>query len=119
MTNSFSHIDKRLKMINIYEICGYGAGFMFALSLIPQVYKSYKTKNMEDISYEWQFVFVIALIMGLIYSIHYNLPPLYISSSLELFLMIILIIMKYKYRNFNYVKQGNSSENHSQITCSV
>ena len=30
--------------MNIYELCGYVSGFLFALSLVPQVYKSYKTQ---------------------------------------------------------------------------
>ena len=35
--------------MDIYELCGYTAGVLFASGFIPQVYKSYKTKNMEDI----------------------------------------------------------------------
>ena len=34
--------------MDIYELCGYTAGIV-ASGFIPQVYKSYKTKNMEDI----------------------------------------------------------------------
>mgnify|MGYP000947668659 CR=1 FL=1 len=32
-------------MFDFYETCGYVAGFLFASSLIPQLYKSCKTKN--------------------------------------------------------------------------
>ena len=84
-------------MIDIYEICGYLAGIFFASSLIPQLYKSCKTKNLDDISYGWQCIFIIAIILGLIYSIHNDLKPVYLSSLLELIFMIILVIMKYYY----------------------
>jgi uncharacterized protein with PQ loop repeat len=84
-------------MIDIYEICGYLAGIFFASSLIPQLYKSCKTKNLDDISYGWQGIFIIAIILGLIYSIHNDLKPVYLSSLLELIFMIILVIMKYYY----------------------
>ncbi len=84
---------------DIYEICGYSAGVLFASSLIPQLYKSCKSKNLDDISYGWQAIFIIAIILGLIYSIHKDLPPVYLSSFVELIFMIILVMMKYYYRN--------------------
>ena len=88
-------------MINIYETCGYLAGIFFALSLVPQLYKSCKSKNLDDISYGWQTIYIIAIILGLIYSIHKDLTPVYLSSSAELIFMIILVLMKYYYRNIS------------------
>ena len=90
-------------MIDIYETCGYLAGILFASSLVPQLYKSCKSKNLDDISYGWQAIFILAIILGLIYSIHKDLPPVYLSSFVELIFMIILIIMKYYYRNANII----------------
>jgi len=88
-------------MIDIYELCGYSAGILFASSLIPQVYKSCKTKELDDISIIWQLIFIIALILGIIYSYHKNLKPIYICSFIELFLMILLLSMKiiFNYNN--------------------
>ena len=31
-------------MLNLYELCGYGAGILFASGFIPQIYKSYTPK---------------------------------------------------------------------------
>jgi len=84
-------------MEDIYDVCGYGAGVLFASGFIPQIYKSYKTKNMDDISYGWQFIFLIGVILGIIYSVHKDLPPIYLCSSVELVFMVTLIIMKYSY----------------------
>ena len=95
-------------MLDIYESCGYGAGFLFALSLMPQIYKSYKTKNKDDISFGRQFIFIMALIMSLVYSFHEDLAPIYISSSIELVFMIILLIMKIIYRDYNVLKENDS-----------
>ena len=88
-------------MFDFYETCGYVAGFLFASSLIPQLYKSCKTKNLEDISIGWQLIFIIAIILGLIYSIHNDLKPVYISSLIELCFMILLLIMKIIYSDCN------------------
>ena len=90
-------------MFDIYETCGYLAGILFASSLIPQLYKSRKSKNLDNISYGWQAIFIIAIILGLIYSIHKDLPPVYLSSSVELIFMITLAILKYYYRNANVI----------------
>jgi MtN3 and saliva related transmembrane protein len=84
-------------MEDIYDVCGYAAGVLFASGFVPQIYKSYKTKNMDDISYGWQFIFLIGVILGIIYSVHKDLPPIYLCSSVELVFMVTLIIMKYSY----------------------
>ena len=83
--------------LNFYDFCGYFSGILFPLSLVPQIYKSYKTKKLDDISYYWQFTFILSLICALIYSIYYNLKPIYISSFLELSFAMVLTIMKFIY----------------------
>tara|TARA_B110000285_G_scaffold14997_1_gene14781 strand:+ start:1034 stop:1384 length:351 start_codon:yes stop_codon:yes gene_type:complete len=84
-------------MFDFYEACGYGAGILFASGFIPQIYKSYKTKQLDDISYGWQFIFTFAVILGIIYSVHNDLKPIYLCSSVELVFMVMLIAMKYIY----------------------
>ncbi len=86
-----------------YELLGFISGILFPLSIIPQIYKSYKTKDLNDISYYWQFTFISALILALIYSFHFNLKPIYTSSLFELTLMLILTFMKFLYRNNNNI----------------
>ena len=100
-------------MLDFYDICGYGAGILFASGFIPQIYKSYKTKNMDDISYGWQFIFLTGVILGIIYSVHKDLPPIYLCSIVELLFMVILITMKYVYSFKKEIKEGeNNIEGH-------
>ena len=96
--------------LNFYDICGYFSGILFPLSLVPQIYKSYKTKKLDDISYYWQFTFIISLISALIYSIYYNLKPIYMSSFLELSFVMILTIMKFIYSKKNIIANDNINE---------
>lgn len=91
-----------------YELLGFISGILFPLSIIPQIYKSYKTKDLNDISYYWQFTFITALILALIYSIHFDLKPIYTSSFFELTMMLILTFMKFLYRNNNIIKTGEN-----------
>ena len=71
---------------------------------------------MDDISYGWQILLIIALLMSLIYSIHMNLPPVYISTFLELIFMIILVIMKIMYKDYNTLDKIDDSDASNEST---
>ena len=102
-------------MFDIYEFCGYSAGIFFASSLIPQIHKSYVTKDMRDISYGWQILLIIALLMSLIYSVHMNLPPVYISTLIELIFMITLVIMKIAYTKYDKLSNKETSSTDDSV----
>ena len=100
ITNEYIEID-------IYETCGYVSGFLFAFSLVPQIYKSYKTKKMDDISYCWQIIFILGMILMLIYGFHNNLKPVIIPSSIEFTFMVLLLMMKIYYHENEEVNEEN------------
>ena len=102
-------------MFDIYEFCGYSAGIFFASSLVPQIHKSYVTKDMGDISYGWQILLIIALLMSLVYSVHMNLPPVYISTLLELVFMITLVIMKISYTKYDKLSDKETSSKDDSV----
>jgi len=83
--------------MDIYELFGYISGFLFSISLIPQIYKSYKTKKLDDMSYLWQIIFLVGMILMLIYSYQKNLMPVFIPASFEASFMLILFSMKIYY----------------------
>ena len=88
-----------MENLNIYEIFGYISGFLFAGSLIPQLYKSCKTKKLDDISYYWQLTFLSGMVLNLMYSYHENLMPVFIPAAFEASFMSILFVMKLYYHN--------------------
>tara|TARA_B100001094_G_scaffold272595_1_gene278518 strand:+ start:2740 stop:3039 length:300 start_codon:yes stop_codon:yes gene_type:complete len=98
-----------MEELDFYDTCGYISGFLFAFSLVPQLYKSCKTKQLNDISYYWQFTFLSGMTLMLIYSYEKDLKPVFIPASFEAFFMIILLIMKIYYRNNNNI--NNDIEN--------
>ena len=85
------------KGFDIYEACGYLAGILFAAGLVPQVYKSFKTKNLRDIYYGWQFTYLTATTVMIIYGVHKELPAIYIPTFFENLLILSLIVMKIQY----------------------
>ena len=95
-----------MKEDNIYDILGYLSGILFSASLIPQLYKSCKTKKLHDISFEWQSIFLLGLLCLFIYSYHYDLKPVYIPALFETSFMITLLIMKIYYRGKSNINNG-------------
>ena len=96
-----------MSQINIYETFGYISGFLFAGSLIPQLYKSCKTKKLDDISYCWQFIFLTGMVLMLIYSYHEDIMPVFIPASFEAFFMSLLLAMKLYYHNSTIEEEDN------------
>jgi len=96
--------------IDIYELCGYSSGFLLAFSLVPQLYRSCKTRELKDISLCWQSIFMTGMILMLIYSYHEDLKPVYIPATFEASFMLILMIMKIYYRK-NEIEITNDIEN--------
>ena len=43
------------------DCIGYSAGIILSVCLIPQIYKIYKTKQVENISYSWQILYILGI----------------------------------------------------------
>ena len=81
---------------------GYSAGIILSICLIPQIYKIYRTKHVENISYSWEILYIIGISLHLYYAVYYNLLPIYIPTIIELLLIILLLCLTMFYsRNQN------------------
>jgi uncharacterized protein with PQ loop repeat len=79
------------------DIVGYSGGIILSICLIPQIYTIIKTKYVDNISYIWQFMYIIGISLHLYYSIYYNLLPIFIPTIIELCLILFLLILKIIY----------------------
>ncbi|MFA7682265.1 MAG: SemiSWEET family transporter [Candidatus Peribacteraceae bacterium] len=80
------------------EVVGYMATAIIALSLTPQVYKSWKTKSTKDISIPWILVYITGLFLWIIYGVGIASNPLTLSATIEILVAISLLILKLKYK---------------------
>ena len=78
-------------------IVGTIGGFAISLSLVPQVYLTYKTKCADDISYTYQFIYIFGTALVNAYAIYFGLYAVYIPCLLEFCLIVTLTIMKAAY----------------------
>jgi MtN3 and saliva related transmembrane protein len=91
-----------------YEAIGYATGILFPAALVPQVYKSYKTKELDDISYSWQCVFMGGLFGSVVYGLKHQLIPIYMSAIVEICLMTSLVVMKFVYSRSTETDTGDA-----------
>ena len=84
--------------VDVIQIIGYLGAFTIAISLLPQVIKSWKTKSTKDISILWNSIYIIGLSMILVYAIGINEMPIIIGAIIEISLAVSLFIAKVLYK---------------------
>ena len=80
-----------------YKYIGYTSGFILSICLIPQIYKVIKTKKANDISYIWQILYFIGLLLNIVFCYLEKIWPIFIPSILEITLCTILLLLKINY----------------------
>ena len=80
------------------EIIGYLAGATVAVSLMPQVIKSWKTRSTKDISVPWMLIYLFGLILWVIYGVGISSLPMIITISIEALLVLSLLMLKLFYK---------------------
>ena len=85
-------------MINFYEIIGLLAACITTASFLPQVFKTYKTKDTSGLSLTMYITFFIGIVLWLIYGIHLNSLPMILANFITAILSLFLIIMKLKHK---------------------
>jgi len=82
----------------IENIIGFAAGFLIAVSMIPQVIKSYKTKSVEDVSFLMLIIIALGAFLWTIYGTLIKSLPIMVMDGFAFFVNLLLIFIKIKYR---------------------
>ena len=85
-------------MIDVFEIIGLIAAFLTTAAFLPQVVKTYKTKDTSGLSLTMYIAFFIGIILWLIYGIHLNSLPIILANAITAISTLSLIFMKIKYK---------------------
>jgi len=87
----------QLMKIDLISVTGLIAGICTTLSLLPQVIKTIRTKETNDLSL-YMFLFLAAgLVLWIIYGILINALPIILANLLSLILAIIILFFKIRY----------------------
>ncbi len=81
----------------IIDLTGYLAAIFGTALMLPQVYKTYKTKRVEDLSMVMINVYLINCALWLAYGIMLNSLPMILCNSIAEVIGLIQLLMKLKY----------------------
>ncbi len=82
---------------NTMDALGIAGGMIISLSLVPQVYKTYQSKDASNISYCYQAIYIVGCTLINIYAIYSRVWIIYVPCLIEQFLIVALTIMKVRY----------------------
>ena len=80
------------------EIIGLTAALFTTAAFIPQVYKTWKTKSVDELSLTMYIVFLTGIIFWLIYGLNINSISIIVANTVTGLLVLILIYFKLKYK---------------------
>lgn len=84
--------------MDFYEILGMLAAFLTTVSFLPQVYKTWKTKDTQGISLSMYSGFFIGIVLWLIYGIHLKSLPMILANGITAVSALFILIMKLKHK---------------------
>lgn len=79
------------------EVLGMVAGSISAITFLPQVIKTWRTKSADDISLLMFFFATTSVIMWLVYGIVKESIPIIYTNSLVLICSLIMLYFKFRF----------------------
>mgnify|MGYP005990847043 CR=1 FL=1 len=84
--------------MDFYEALGMVAAVLTTASFLPQVYKTWKTKDTQSLSLTMYGCFFIGIVLWLIYGIHIDSLPMILANGITVVSTFILIVLKLKHK---------------------
>ncbi len=83
---------------NMVEYIGYFGSFLTAITFMPQVYKSWQSKSVGDLSIWMIMIVVLSTIVWLVYAFAINSGPVKVANFIVLALTLVLLYFKYSFK---------------------
>ena len=77
------------------ELIGFVAGILVAISLLPQVIKSWKTRSTKDVALSWSNL--SGQILWIVYGVYISSTSLVVMSSIALVMNIFMVTLKLRF----------------------
>tara|TARA_R110002050_G_scaffold94765_2_gene197188 strand:+ start:40395 stop:40646 length:252 start_codon:yes stop_codon:yes gene_type:complete len=79
------------------EIIGFIAAILTTAAFLPQVYKTWKTKDVSGLSLPMLIIFFVGIVGWLIYGILKESPSMIFANSITIVSSFLLLFFKIKY----------------------
>lgn len=80
------------------EFIGYFGSFLTSITFIPQVYKSWKSKSVGDLSIWMVLIVVTSTLVWLVYGYAINSGPVMVANTIVLVLTLVLLYFKMTFK---------------------
>ncbi len=86
--------------MDIYGVLALFAGFLIAVSAVPQLIKIVRTKEVEDISFLMFVLIFLTQFVWIVYGIHIGDLPIVVTNILSMMVVLsnIFLIVRYRKR---------------------
>ena len=84
--------------MNVFDIIGTLAAFITTAAFLPQVYKTWKTKDTKALSLTMYSAFFVGVSLWVVYGVSLNSLPMIIANGITAISALILIFLKLKYK---------------------
>ncbi|HEY0822470.1 MAG TPA: SemiSWEET transporter [Ramlibacter sp.] len=88
------------------DILGFLAGTLTTAALVPQVWRTFRTKDVSGISLRMYGIFTTGIAVWLAYGILLQETPMIVANSVSLVLACAVLVMKLRYRHRSAQPQG-------------
>ena len=79
------------------EFTGHVGAFLSSVTFIPQVYKVWKTRSVNDLSLTMMLIVFTSTLIWLVYGVALMLWPVIVANSIICFLSLLLIYFKFAF----------------------
>jgi MtN3 and saliva related transmembrane protein len=83
--------------MNNIELIGFLAAILTTAAFLPQVYKTWKTKDVSSLSLPMLILFFIGILSWLVYGFLKNSPSMIFANSITVVSSFLLMYFKIKY----------------------
>ncbi|SEP72332.1 MtN3 and saliva related transmembrane protein [Hyunsoonleella jejuensis] len=83
--------------LNYMELIGFGAAVLTTAAFLPQVYKTWKTKDVSSLSLPMLILFFIGIVLWLVYGFLKDSPSMIFANSITVLSSMLLLYFKIKY----------------------
>ena len=80
------------------EMVGHTGALLSSITFVPQVYKTWRSKSVGDLSMTMMLIVFTSTIVWLVYGIALDLWPVILANGVICFLSALLILFKLTYR---------------------
>lgn len=91
-------MDREGVTMALHEIIGYFAAVLTTVSFVPQVWHTFRTRDVRGISLGMYFVFACGVSLWLAYGLLLDAWPIIVANAVTLSLVICIVAMKLRFR---------------------